>query len=119
MNFGIIDSWLWETNRWDGPISGSALIQGKRYYLQMIDEDEVRNRAFAVYDPPEWFWSILDLDQKLFEKYVGLYTTYVNGKRLTGEVKPTYKYYFNYLRIEHNVKEEWRVGTVFEFIHGP
>lgn len=116
-NFGIIDRWIYEDNRWDGPIEGAAVIGNKKYYLIMEDEDKVRNRVFYVYDLPDWKWFLLDKQHQLFHMYVGEYATYNEwGKKLSGKRKPTWELFFNYLKIDIKIDEKYKVGSVFEFV---
>ena len=117
-NLGVIDRWIWETNRWDGPIEGVAIVNGKQRYLEMFTEDESRNRVFNVFNPPDWWWKIIKVDKKLFEYYVGTHTSYdKNGFRDLDGVKPmdSWRYYYDYLKTNLNVKDEWKVGACFEF----
>lgn len=119
-NLGIIDEWIWATSIWDGPISGIAIVQNKKYFLILLDEDRVRNRVFKVFNLPSWFWKILEVDKKLFEKYVGVHTSFVDGIRCNSHAKSkdSINYYFNCLKTfsEDKIKKEWQIGTCFDFV---
>lgn len=82
---------------YDGPISGVAEWQGKRYYFHMIEESEPDEdeeepswyRRYALYDLTPEEWAEEDARQASFERHVGTHTTYRDdGTRDHGGLKP-------------------------------
>lgn len=98
---------LWHSGYWDGPLSGIAVYDGKKYWFEIVreimggNEDEFyRTRLFALIklSPEELAYE--EENHERFRKYVGHHTDYdEEGKRAVGKVHPQSmhkKFYDNY-----------------------
>jgi len=77
---------LWENDRWDGPLNGMCLYKDKKMWFECAGEDDDRYRRYILIEltPDE-----LAKEEKwhnLFREKVGTHTEYENGKR-SGKVK--------------------------------
>lgn len=111
--------WLWHCGYWDGPLSGIVLFQGAEAWVDCFDEifatasvnenpdDDVgtRVRRFAIVRPTPEELAQEKEEHALFEKYVGLHTSYdADGKRPVGAVRPSHMHDEFYKR-EHKPRD--------------
>jgi hypothetical protein len=122
--------YLYETNRWDGPLSGFCEVGGKRYYFLLFGEvflqrplwwpfgpGRTRVRTFRLYDPPAEVWARLDECHEDFRKWVGTHCDYDEQGQRIGEVAPQRlhdKFYRKWKDNKDDMKDEWLVATYVE-----
>lgn len=102
---------IWETDRYDGPLSGVCEFEGSRHYFNIIDEMDKNNkdkenlfgcrlRLFGIYKLTESEMSSVIYWHNEFRKYVGTHTDYTETK---GKVHPQsshHKFYDAYKKRE-------------------
>ena len=87
---------VYHSNYWDGPLSGMMMYNEEQVWftcVEDIDSDPnpeppdpigkhgVNYRKFAIIRLPEEIREMLKERHADFEKYVGMHTTYIDGKR--------------------------------------
>ena len=70
------------TNYYDGPISGTCSIEGKRYYFHIYGS------RYHLFELSEREWMIEDEMNVDFCDYVGNHWTYENGKKVEENCLP-------------------------------
>ena len=125
---------LWENDRWDGPLAGVCEVEEEKYYflyqddiIHKLTEEEIRKMFDEDWEPPWWrrFYLVSLSDEEWKEeiqrhddfcKYVGEHTDYnENGCRRWGELKPYsehHKFYDKYGEIERCFDENEVVGWI-------
>lgn len=114
----ISENLLWAEDWWNGIISGVAELGGRKVYFNIIAEDEIGNRTFAVYDLPREIWRLIDERHDNFVKHVGTSSEFIKdsfGKstRSTQVLRPYSehaKFYEKWRARKIDFNEKWRIG---------
>jgi hypothetical protein len=84
---------LWDSDYWDGPLSGLLLLDGRKYWYQMVEEGSEPYtefyRRFAIVELTGEQLAEEEKWHRLFQEKVGRHTDYdAAGKRNLGSVLP-------------------------------
>jgi hypothetical protein len=83
---------LWHSDYWDGPLSGLLLLDGRKYWFQIADEDFEPNfypRTFVIVELTAKQLAAEEKWHQLFQEKVGTHTDYDEaGRRNFGGVLP-------------------------------
>lgn len=63
--------WHWVADWYDGPISGTAAVDGKEIWGIMCDELDSGQRLYQVITPDPESWTGIERRREAFNKYVG------------------------------------------------
>lgn len=83
---------LWHSDYWDGPLSGLLLLDGRKYWFQIAEEDfepTLTNRHFLIIELTDKQLAEEEKWHRLFQEKVGTHTDYDEvGNRDLGGVLP-------------------------------
>jgi hypothetical protein len=109
---------LWDTNLWDGPLSGTCEYEGRMCYFDIREDRDShahRRRSYNLYTLTTKEQRALTKQHELFRRVVGTHCDYPRG-----EVKPSTNWWQEYYSVyptgsgDPALTEERLIGYFFE-----
>ena len=93
---GVLVKPLWETNRYDGPLSGVCFYNDKPFYFDTKDvQNETDHRKYLLHPLSDETFQALEEERQTFKDLVGEHCEYnPDWTRVDSPVKATWQTYF-------------------------